>query len=186
MRYVRTSTNASYHMTMPSWMVKIRTTTESAYIRQSRDTGHQSKYTICNHWKKKLRLPSCEKEIYRKILTLRANNPQHAGTAKILKTADPTMVPTPKSLFVTNVPTTLMNNSELEAAAAINVPPTIENMNTNLNIWFFPAVERGGSAERKIFKNILKFEYFLRSCQYLPTSSFRLKPLHMPSMAGTK
>lgn len=58
------------------------------------------------------------------VHTLRANNPQHDGTANILKTAEPTMVPTPRSLFVTNVPTTLINNSELEAAAAINVPPT--------------------------------------------------------------
>lgn len=56
-------------------------------------------------------------------LTILAKRPQHAGTASTLKTADPTMVPTPKSPSVTKVPTQLMNNSGLELAVAMNVAP---------------------------------------------------------------
>lgn len=59
-----------------------------------------------------------------KLVTWPAKSPQQAGTARILKTADPTMAPTPRSLFVMNVPTELINNSGLDAAAAINVAPT--------------------------------------------------------------
>lgn len=47
--------------------------------------------------------------------------PQQAGTANTLNTAAPTIVPTPRSLFVMNVPMELMNNSGLDVAAAINV-----------------------------------------------------------------
>lgn len=50
------------------------------------------------------------------IQTWPAKRPQQAGTARILNTAEPTIAPTPKSLFVMNVPTELMNNSGLEAA----------------------------------------------------------------------
>lgn len=53
-----------------------------------------------------------------------AKSPQHAGTASTLNTAEPTTVPTPISLLVINVPTELMNNSGLDAAAAMNVAPT--------------------------------------------------------------
>lgn len=56
-------------------------------------------------------------------LTCVANNPQQAGTARILKTAEPTIVPIPRSPSVINVPTTFMNNSGLDVAAAINVAP---------------------------------------------------------------
>lgn len=50
-------------------------------------------------------------------ITCPAKSPQHAGTASILNTADPTTVPTPMSPFVINVPTQLMNNSGLDVAA---------------------------------------------------------------------
>lgn len=49
--------------------------------------------------------------------------PQQAATARILKTADPTMVPTPMSPSVMNVPITFTNNSGADVAAAINVAP---------------------------------------------------------------
>lgn len=71
------------------------------------------------------------------------NKPQQAGTAKILNTADPTMVPTPRSPCVTNVPTQLINNSGLELAVAINVAPAMSSdmlrATTNL-INFCPAL----------------------------------------------
>lgn len=60
------------------------------------------------------------------IFTLPAKRPQQAGTARTLKTAEPTIAPTPRSLFVINVPTELINNSGLDAAAAINVAPTTD------------------------------------------------------------
>uniref|UniRef100_A0A182IUW8 Uncharacterized protein n=1 Tax=Anopheles atroparvus TaxID=41427 RepID=A0A182IUW8_ANOAO len=49
--------------------------------------------------------------------------PQTAGTASMLNTAEPTTAPTPRSPFVTNVPTQLMNSSGLDEAAAMNVAP---------------------------------------------------------------
>lgn len=57
-----------------------------------------------------------------------ANNAQHAGTANILNTAEPTIAPTPKSPSVTKVPITLMNNSGLEVAAAITVAPATSSV----------------------------------------------------------
>jgi hypothetical protein len=57
------------------------------------------------------------------IQTIPAPMPQHAATANILKTADPTMVPIPISPSVINVPITLTNNSGADVAAAINVAP---------------------------------------------------------------
>lgn len=60
-------------------------------------------------------------------LTMFAIKPQHAGTARTLKTADPTTVPTPRSPCVMNVPTQLMNNSEIEPAMAINVAPAMSS-----------------------------------------------------------
>lgn len=53
--------------------------------------------------------------------------PQHAGTAKMLNTADPTIVPTPISPWVTNVPTLFINSSGLELATAINVAPAMSS-----------------------------------------------------------
>lgn len=47
--------------------------------------------------------------------------PQQAGTAKTLKRADPTIVLTPISPPVTNVPTKFINSSGLETMAAIIV-----------------------------------------------------------------
>ena len=55
--------------------------------------------------------------------------PQAAGTARTLKTAEPTTVPTPKFPLVTNVPTKLINNSGLLVAAAIKVAPAISEDN---------------------------------------------------------
>lgn len=57
------------------------------------------------------------------LLTIPAPIPQHAGTAKMLNTADPTIVPTPISPSVIKVPMALTNNSGAEVAAAINVAP---------------------------------------------------------------
>lgn len=57
------------------------------------------------------------------VLTIPAPIPQHAATAKMLNTADPTIVPTPISPSVMKVPMTLTNNSGAEVAAAINVAP---------------------------------------------------------------
>lgn len=51
--------------------------------------------------------------------------PQQAATARILKTADPTMVPTPISPSVIKVPITLTKSSGADVAAAINVAPPI-------------------------------------------------------------
>lgn len=60
--------------------------------------------------------------IFKKV-TLPATKAQHAGTARTLNTAEPTIAPTPKSPSVTNVPTQLMNSSGLELAAAMKVAP---------------------------------------------------------------
>lgn len=49
--------------------------------------------------------------------------PQQAATAKMLNTADPTIVPTPISPSVINVPITFTNSSGADVAAAINVAP---------------------------------------------------------------
>lgn len=55
--------------------------------------------------------------------TIPAPMPQQAATARMLKTAEPTMVPTPMSPSVMNVPMTFTNNSGAEVAAAMNVAP---------------------------------------------------------------
>jgi hypothetical protein len=60
--------------------------------------------------------------------TCPANKPQQAGTANILNTADPTIVPTPISPSVINVPTQLINNSGLDVAAAIIVQPAMSSL----------------------------------------------------------
>lgn len=57
------------------------------------------------------------------MVTIPAPIPQHAGTARMLKTAEPTIVPTPMSPSVMNVPIALTNNSGAEVAAAMNVAP---------------------------------------------------------------
>lgn len=62
--------------------------------------------------------------------------PQQAATAKMLKTALPTMVPTPISPSVMNVPITFTNSSGADVAAAMNVAPA-----TSLDI--FSAVQTG-------------------------------------------
>lgn len=49
--------------------------------------------------------------------------PQQAATAKMLNTALPTMVPTPMSPSVINVPMTLTKSSGADVAAAMNVAP---------------------------------------------------------------
>lgn len=56
-------------------------------------------------------------------LTMPAPMPQQAATASMLKTAEPTMVPTPMSPSVMNVPITLTNSSGADVAAAIKVAP---------------------------------------------------------------
>lgn len=58
-----------------------------------------------------------------KKLTVLAASPQHAHTPKMLNTAEPTIVPTPISPFVMNVPITLVNSSGDEVAMAIKVAP---------------------------------------------------------------
>ena len=49
--------------------------------------------------------------------------PQQAATARMLKTADPTIVPIPMSPSVINVPMTFTKSSGADVAAAINVAP---------------------------------------------------------------
>ncbi len=61
--------------------------------------------------------------MYTKKLTVLAASPQHAHTPKMLNTAEPTIVPTPISPFVMNVPITLVNSSGDEVAMAIKVAP---------------------------------------------------------------
>ena len=56
-------------------------------------------------------------------LTIPAPMPQQAGTARMLNTAEPTIVPTPMSPSVMNVPMAFTNNSGADVAAAINVAP---------------------------------------------------------------
>lgn len=125
--------SASYHSTRPSRRVSIRRTTVKAYAIVSRDTGHHSKFNTYEYdsdkditsgrWKSRRSIAS-----KRTVFTWFANSAQHAGTANILKTAEPTIVPTPKSPSVTKVPMTLMNNSGLELAAAITVAPATSSV----------------------------------------------------------
>lgn len=82
--------------------------------------------------------------------TLFANNAQHAGTANILNTAEPTIAPTPKSPSVTKVPMALMNNSGLELAAAITVAPATSSVTLR------PA---------KRFRSFFYFNSFVFSCE---------------------
>ncbi len=49
--------------------------------------------------------------------------PIQVPTASTLKTADPTIVPTPRSPFVTKVPITFVNNSGADVLIAMNVAP---------------------------------------------------------------
>jgi len=69
-----------------------------------------------------------------------ANIAQHAGTASMLNTAEPTMVPTPKSPSVMKVPMTLMNNSGLELAAAITVAPATSSVTLSSVVRYFTFV----------------------------------------------
>ena len=59
------------------------------------------------------------------LIVIPAPIPQHAPTAKILKTALPTMVPTPMSPFVTKVPMTLVKSSGALVLIAMNVAPAV-------------------------------------------------------------
>lgn len=77
-------------------------------------------------------------------LTIPAARPQQAATARMLKTADPTIVPTPMSPSVINVPITFTKSSGAEVAAAINVAPA-----TSLDI-FSAGRERGKRADELI------------------------------------
>lgn len=56
-------------------------------------------------------------------LTIPEPIPQQAATAKMLNTALPTIVPTPMSPSVINVPMTFTNSSGADVAAAMNVAP---------------------------------------------------------------
>ena len=98
--------------------------------------------------------------------TMPAPMPQQAATAKILNTAEPTMVPTPISPSVMKVPITFTKSSGADVAAAINVAPA-----TSLDIL------RAASSIRKIYKNLFAF-YSLLLVNYLPA--------HIFSTAGTK
>lgn len=66
--------------------------------------------------------------------------PQQAGTARMLNTAEPTIVPTPMSPSVMNVPMAFTNNSGADVAAAINVAPAtsfdIESAEMQRQSWF--------------------------------------------------
>lgn len=65
------------------------------------------------------------------LLTKPVNNPQQAGAAKMLNAAEPTIVPTPISPCVMNVPTILMNNSGDEVPMAIIVAPATSGLICN-------------------------------------------------------
>ena len=56
-------------------------------------------------------------------LTVLAAKPQQAHTAKMLKTALPTIVPTPISPSVINVPITFVNSSGADVAMAMKDAP---------------------------------------------------------------
>lgn len=56
-------------------------------------------------------------------VTSAADKAPQAGVTKVLKTALPTTVPTPRSDSVRKVPTTLTNNSGKQLAVAKNVAP---------------------------------------------------------------
>lgn len=56
-------------------------------------------------------------------ITLEAARPRHAATPSILNTAEPTIVPTPRSDSVMNVPMTLIKSSGDDVAIAMNVAP---------------------------------------------------------------
>jgi len=94
----------------------------------SRETGHSSKFSTCEGSDKGTNDKGDREEIYDLARTSCAKSAQHAGTASMLKTAEPTMVPTPRSPSVTKVPMTLMNNSGLELAAAITVAPATSSV----------------------------------------------------------
>lgn len=57
------------------------------------------------------------------VLTWIADNAPHAGVAKVLKTAPPITVPTPRSDSVRKVPTTFTNSSGKQLAVARKVAP---------------------------------------------------------------
>lgn len=59
----------------------------------------------------------------RKSPTVPAPMPQQLATANILNTALPTIVPTPMSPSVMNVPMTFTNSSGADVAAAMKVAP---------------------------------------------------------------
>lgn len=65
----------------------------------------------------------CTKLCRSQKLTIPAPIPQQAGTARILNTAEPTIVPTPMSPSVMNVPIAFTNSSGADVAAAIKVAP---------------------------------------------------------------
>lgn len=55
-------------------------------------------------------------------------SPQHAGAARMLKAAEPTIVPTPMSPCVMNVPTILIKSSGEEVPTAMMVAPATSGL----------------------------------------------------------
>lgn len=81
------------------------------------------------------------------IFTIPAAIPQQAATARMLKTADPTIVPTPISPSVIKVPMTLTNSSGADVAAAINVAPPMSfdifSAEKNILLYIFKMLQNG-------------------------------------------
>lgn len=108
------------------------------------------------------------KEIIRAKLTIPAPMPQQAATAKMLNTAEPTMVPMPMSPSVMNVPITFTKSSGADVAAAMNVAPA-----TSLDIFKAVCV--------KCFEI-----HFLESRRAFLWELHSVLPVHIFSTAGTK
>lgn len=101
------------------------------------------------------------------IHTVPAPIPQQLATARILKTALPTIVPTPMSPSVIKVPITLTKSSGADVAAAINVAPA-----TSFDM--FRAFNKT--------KNKFIISYYC----YNDNNNKQYKPWHIFSTAGTK
>lgn len=98
-------------------------------MAQSRVSGHHSRGTAYNFSQKKGNLTfDLEPSLLDGRLTNPVKRPQQAGAAKILNAAEPTIVPTPMSPCVINVPTILMKSSGEEVPTAIIVAPATSGL----------------------------------------------------------
>ena len=144
------------HQKMESSDTKMiwRITTTAKKI-QSRDSEYQS---ISTTWLSHQRIPhwvhsNCfllemkkKSNLIPGQLTTPESIPQKAGAARMLKTSEPTTVPTPMSPWVTKVPMMLKNNSGMGVPMAIMVAPATSadkcnSANTKFHLnWFSHSV----------------------------------------------